>query len=543
MLGQKNSLLKIIRTISYLKLSQIYYLLNYRLRKRLGRHKLSNFINKNQIVTTFSIKLFPTIISDFVQNSISIKKNVFTFNFINLEYSFKSNIDWNYSYFGKLWTYNLNYFDFLFSANCPPEIGLSLIHDFISKLSVITIGLDSYPISIRNMNWIKYLLDNKLNDNTINSVIFGQYELLYNSLEYHLMGNHLLENGFSLIMGGYFLNETKFYKKGKSIISQELKRQILPDGGHFEQSPMYHQIILIHLLDVFNLVSNNDNYYDVAFNNLIRFYASKMVIWLNNISFSNGIIPTFNDTSSEITPPLNKILDYAQSLGVNLFSFSPLTESGFRIIRDKSVECFIDIGNIAATYQPGHSHADTFTFSLNYKDRPIIVDTGISTYEKNIRRELERSTSSHNTVAIDNRNSSEVWSGFRVGRRAKVTILKDTHNYISAFHNGYNFLGCKHHRKISLTDGELIITDIISGNLSTHSCFSYLHFHPDCSLFLNNDFLEVNENIKIYFYNFSNVSIQPYIFCEEFNSVRAASRILAQFKGNATIKLKFVTKC
>ena len=33
-------------------------------------------------------------------------------------------------------------------------------------------------------------------------------------------------------------------------------------------------------------------------------------------------------------------------------------------------------------------------------------------------RQKERGTAMHNTVAINNLNSSEVWSGFRVARRA-----------------------------------------------------------------------------------------------------------------------------
>ena len=46
-----------------------------------------------------------------------------------------------------------------------------------------------------------------------------------------------------------------------------------------------------------------------------------------------------------------------------------------------------------ASYQPGHSHADTFNFELYIKNKPIIVDTGISTYENNQQRRYERSTS------------------------------------------------------------------------------------------------------------------------------------------------------
>ena len=49
-----------------------------------------------------------------------------SFEFLNLKKEF-SEIDWNYSNNGKLWTYNLNYFDFLNQENISKEEGLNLI--------------------------------------------------------------------------------------------------------------------------------------------------------------------------------------------------------------------------------------------------------------------------------------------------------------------------------------------------------------------------------------------------------------------------------
>ena len=81
---------------------------------------------------------------------------------------------------------------------------------------------------------------------------------------------------------------------------------------------------------------------------------------------------------------------------------------------------FIDFGKIGPSYQPGHAHSDTFNFELIKNGNPFIVDTGVSTYEKNERRQIERSTSSHNTITIGDYEQSEVWGGFRVAKRAKI---------------------------------------------------------------------------------------------------------------------------
>ena len=55
------------------------------------------------------------------------------------------------------------------------------------------------------------------------------------------------------------------------------------------------------------------------------------------------------------------------------------------------------MGSIGPSYQPGHAHADELNFELFYKGSPIIVDTGVSTYEKNERR-LREDLNSHNVL-------------------------------------------------------------------------------------------------------------------------------------------------
>ena len=75
-----------------------------------------------------------------------------------------------------------------------------------------------------------------------------------------------------------------------------------------------------------------------------------------------------------------------------------MVECGYRRLQGSRQEAIIDVGNITATYQPGHTHADTFTYELHIDDCPVIVDTGISTYNKTPRRLYERSTQAHNTV-------------------------------------------------------------------------------------------------------------------------------------------------
>ena len=90
----------------------------------------------------------------------------------------------------------------------------------------------------------------------IRASLYAQYMRLLDNIEYHLMGNHLLENGFSLLFGGVYFGDARFCRKAEEILREELAEQILPDGGHYERSPMYHQIILGRVLDCINLLKS-----------------------------------------------------------------------------------------------------------------------------------------------------------------------------------------------------------------------------------------------------------------------------------------------
>src|SRR5690606_33111259 len=123
-----------------------------------------------------------------------------------------------------------------------------------------------------------------------------------------------------------------------------------------------------------------------------------------------------------------------------------LKESGYRSFLSEHFECKVDVGNLGPSYQPGHGHADALSFVLNVEGIPFLVEEGTSTYENNEIRWRERSTQAHNTITVGDKDQSEVWHAFRVAKRAKVKILKDTLDELIAEHNGYKKTGVIHKR-------------------------------------------------------------------------------------------------
>ena len=201
----------------------------------------------------------------------------------------------------------------------------------------------------------------------------------------------------------------------------------------------------------------------------------------------------------------------AQRLGLQWLS-TPLKECGYRKFQNEKLEAIVDIGNITATYQPGHSHADTFNYELHIDGKSFVVDTGISTYNKTERRQLERSTIAHNCVSPNEKNSSEVWGGFRVGRRCKTTITEETQNMVIASHDGF---GKDCHRKFEMTNDGFSIEDWYNGQ-----AVSYIHLAEgaDAKRILIDDALKVET--------------KPWKYSVEYNQFIEGRVIEITFKGH-----------
>lgn len=379
---------------------------------------------------------------------------------------------------GALWCYNLNYMDYLNQPGSTLEEGRLWLDNFIQNIESNSIGLDPYPTALRLINWVKFLsrhaksLEGSEDKKRWDAYLYLQARILWRNLEYHLMGNHLLEDLYALfIVSLYFRDERWLNRSGRLLLSQ-LEEQILLDGMHYEQSPMYHCILLGRLLDCYNYSRHNSiSATQCQLDEALQDYSQRMLGHLESLIYRDKSIPLLGDTAEGIAPLPEELFAYAHRLGLSWRAI-PLGVSGYRKMTREHVECVLDIGAVQANYQPGHTQADTFTYELRTNGQPYITDTGISTYNKNDRRLYERSTRAHNTVTWGTNDSSEVWSGFRLGARAKVSIHQDDTNVIAASHDGYKK---KHYRSFTLDDTGLTIIDRVAWGSATN----WIHFASD----------------------------------------------------------------
>lgn len=493
----------LLHTVEHLKPTQIVFQIKNRLIKPTYKDYISN---QSKEVTVIP----------FINKYTCLNGDKLTF--LNLSDTFSS---WNDTTKGMLWAYNLNYMDWLLQKNFQKQESVKWIDRFIDDLPYNKVGLDPYPTALRGINWVKFftLYPEEKTQRRENS-LYSQYKLLEKKIEYHLLGNHLLEDAYSLFIGGWYFADEKMLNKAKKLLRKELQRQVLKDGSHYEQSPMYHCILLDRLLDCYNFAVSDTSFSDKSFLAFLKEKAEAMLGHIQTIIYSDGSIPLLNDSALGIAPTPKQIFEYAKNLKLS-YGKIPLKECGYRQFYNNTMEAIVDVGNITATYQPGHTHADTFNYELRIDGNEFIVDSGISTYNKDSRRQWERSTVAHNTVSVDNKSSSEVWGGFRVGKRAKVRIIEEKDRYIRVKHNGFG-VACE--RSFRCTTRAFEVTDAIKKR-----AVSYIHLAPNVKIVSCNDSEIITSVAKISVRNATKIEIEDTRVAKEYN----------RLQHNKTIKIYF----
>ena len=423
------------------------------------------------------------------------------FTFLNKSVDFDA-VPWIERPVSALWTFNLHYFDYAIDLawafhSTRDRRYVQAFEDLFRDWERSTRarrgdGWAPYVISVRvvNLLYAYLLLDTDLDTSfrkMLMDSVHQQTLHLERRLEWHLLGNHLLKNLHALSTIGLAFEGTdaaRWRDTTTSRLWEELSRQVLADGGHFERSPMYHALVLADLLELLALrhscqLTNPVN---------VLGTAKRMVDALRLMSHAGGDLRLFNDAAKGVAPPVSRLVAMAEKM-VDVADVErgkwQLPETGYYGVSRDDFDLMIDCGPPGPTYQPGHAHCDMLSFELDYKGLPLIVDAGVSDYSPGPSREYARSTRAHNTVMIAGSEQSEVWGSFRMGRRAKVVRaeMSDGHDAAAPLFAGayrpYKTRGVVHHRTFFLDDNAFRVIDRIAG-VPSLAITSFVHFHPEC---------------------------------------------------------------
>ena len=478
-------LVLLLFTVRHLKPIQFYWRIYLKLNRFRGFNSvLSDDLSVNRLLLLAAAAKHASLVDN-------------RFVFLNHSVTLAFPVHWNDDQEAKLWLYNLHYFDYINQAEISTDTALLLMRDWMLHNPVGTgNGWEPYPLSLRIVNWIKFLslLDSNKDVGDIQASLYLQCRFLCGHLEYHLLGNHLFKNGVALFYGGGYFQGSEavnWLLKGQEIIEAQTREQVLPDGGHFERSLMYHLLILEDILDCLNLQQAAANA-SVSLSADIAATAVKMLQFTADTLHPDGEIGFFNDSALGIAPEPDAVLAYASRLGLleaNSTGQNPAdislvekAEFGLYVLQNGQGRMLFDAGVIGPDYLPGHAHCDTLSYELSLFGQRCIVNSGTYQYA-GLERNHFRATAAHNTVSIDDAEQHEIWSTFRVARRGypfEITIERESRLVsISAAHSGFMRLSGKpvHRRSVICSDNNWQIADTIEGQ-GEHLAESFIHLHP-----------------------------------------------------------------
>jgi uncharacterized heparinase superfamily protein len=461
------------------------------------------------------------------------------FCFLNRQVAFGERIKWHDPDLSQLWRYHLHYFDYvrdlLIWATADERDPAyrtfrGLARSWIDSNNLLAgDGWHPYTISLRVVNWLHafsfFALEMNSDEETSDLLLrsaYGQVQVLFSNLELDVRGNHLMENVRALIWAGIAFDGSearKWFTHGLRLLEKEVEVQVLSDGGHFERSPGYHLVVFKDLLEIALLLKRNQGRVPEWLADALQ----RMHSYLWSILAPDGNVPLLKDSAWDAAPAPRDLLaacavylaepSYKTDERIGLYpgllfgreglekyeswpvNKSPrpsvaLSASGHYVMRDEEFgdHLILDAGKTCPDHLPAHAHADLLTYELTCAGERVVVDSGVYEYKAGSWRDYFRSTRAHNTVEVGGENQSEVWSSFRVGRRARPgpVTWKAGHDYVlvQGEHDGYRRLpvAVTHQRTIVYSNERFwLIADQLWGEGET-TANNYAHLNPALSL-------------------------------------------------------------
>lgn len=301
-----------------------------------------------------------------------------------------------------------------------------------------------YVVSTRVGNWVAALtLSPELVSEPIRDSLGRQLARLAANVEDDILGNHVIRNARALVLGGLVLGAGGAVAQGMRLLRRELPEQILPDGGHYERSPVYHSIVLRDLLEVEAVTG--ERFLRPVIDRMKRFAAA--------LTRPDGVPALFNDGSRELAPRLE--LPRPEE-GTTVFP-----DTGYVVARDGDLWLAFDCGPFSPEFLPAHAHADALSFQLWLGGEAVVIDPGAWTYEGGIERSRLRGTPAHSTVSVDGRSQFLPWGAFRSGPLPRVELSSTSDRSAAGLVEWGD--GVSHRRSIVWGPDEIQVRDVVAG--------------------------------------------------------------------------------
>lgn len=273
----------------------------------------------------------------------------------------------------------------------------------------------------------------------------------------------------------------------------ELRQQILPDGGHISRNPGTLIELLADLLPLRQLFAARQLQPPQALNNAI----DRMMPMLRFFRHADGNFAQFNGMGPTRVDLLATVLAYDDARGTPV---SNAPHSGYQRMDAGDTALVMDTGRPPPVALSQEAHAGCLSFELSWRQSRLVVNCGLPAVNKENWRQVARATAAHSTATLNETSSCrflETSSLRRLlfgvpiasGPRAVTTErgLEDG-EWLRATHDGYvPDFGIVHSRTIRLSpdgrqlDGEDSFTGAEDRPLPANGNDEYairFHLHP-----------------------------------------------------------------
>lgn len=387
-----------------------------------------------------------------------------------------------------LWCYNMHYQEYLLPLgkrylDTGDRRFLDKAKEFVlawidgNPIEAGGVGWDSYPISMRIVVWLAFFSelraqlepDSRFVD-ALNSSLAEQFVHLSQHLEKDLQANHYFENLKALVLLSVYFDDEETLTLAFQQFDKQVGEQVLPEGAHYELSPMYHKVILEGSLRVLQCLKSRGRRAPILESRL-----SGMCDFVYSMERGTGRTPLFNDSGDNVAKSSEALLSCARDrFGIVPQYRAAFQEAGYYLIEREChghlVKIIFDTGAACPPYAMGHTHCDALSFECFVDGDPVIVNCGTYSYQDDLR-DWFRSTEASSTVKANSSEQSQCWGEFRVANYGHSISSECGESVVRASFRDYS--GNEVERSIAIDQDRLIVrTALLTAGNAT--CFYHL---------------------------------------------------------------------
>ena len=195
-------------------------------------------------------------------------------------------------------------------------------------------------------------------------------------------------------------NQARHIRTATRKLSDELARQILPDGGHISRNPGALIELLIDLLPLRQTFAARNVAPPPSLLNAI----DRMMPMLRFFRHGDGSFALFNGMSSAPSDLLATLLAYDDSHGTPMAN---MPHTGFQRLDAGTMTVIMDTGPPPPASVSHDAHAGCLSFELSSGPSRIVINCGMPSTGRDSWRPFARSTLAHSTLACHDTSSCQ----------------------------------------------------------------------------------------------------------------------------------------